>query len=735
MNNQISYSATAAINQSSEESVVYQGWQFSPNGDISFVYLQGGQAPDQINVNVSIENYPALDALGQYSEYRVRRETQYTTANPTGTEFVGVTSAIPELPAYYTLTQSNLEVNVAIGIVELGFLQPGGYRASIKLKVFGVIAGGTALEFIEERELIVRLIVIDSDGGILNAIDLDYQYVQGLPLPEGQLVTLLSNNSWSFKLPEFFDVVSPLGEINFDSITSGVKTYIGQGTQELLITLNTLATTRDIGFTNVLFMVVPDGAQERWLSVGVNHFDTDEIRISAEELFFTGIRNIEDPLPQRITVLSGLPYTIIAPSWLLVEQYFFNDNQLEITPAAAVNFAPGIYVGVVTLVSDNDEDSFSVIYTVVESVTFSISNQLNFCEDETAISMFYASNTDSRAILHLNALLPAGEFEPSIPQDLEYELAFFNNRCKFHIGDTIKRLVVWQEDPFAYGILEGLLLGFSTTHQYDIFINADVLIEIPPAAVGYEEIIRSIDNAIYVPGRPPALNQTNIKILKPTATPIRVTRKSKQLLNIGASANILATIARFRNGTAVLEFSEGSIEVATTVVCRPLYFNMFSPGDSINVMVNTLLLSTANPVAQEYIVFPDAHISNHVMWVTENNVFELYEFTGEFSINTEIEQIIVNSYKEVVRYLEKLDTEKEIDITLNSGWTLKSNQVILEEIGVSKKAWIIFEGSEDPIEVIPVPATLESEDSSRGLYAYDLNFKINPSNALRNYTS
>ena len=224
-------------------------------------------------------------------------------------------------------------------------------------------------------------------------------------------------------------------------------------------------------------------------------------------------------------------------------------------------------------------------------------------------------------------------------------------------------------------------------------------------------------------------------ILKPTRVPVRVTRKSLQILNILASRDTFLQLSKEVNSIAIPSIAANNIAIPSNVAMKPLYFDTQTPGDVVSYVLRRTQGSTVQRLNQNYIVFPDQALSTHVIWVTEHNVYDMYEFTGEFIIATAIEQITVATYKEVVMHLEKLEVVRDVMITINTGWTLKSNQVILEEIGFARKAWILLEGSQELIEVIPMTDGIENTDTARGLYAYDVKFKINPTNALRNYTS
>jgi len=161
-----------------------------------------------------------------------------------------------------------------------------------------------------------------------------------------------------------------------------------------------------------------------------------------------------------------------------------------------------------------------------------------------------------------------------------------------------------------------------------------------------------------------------------------------------------------------------------------LLFNDFTPGDIIDIR---LAKNEVDFFVQQYVVFPDQAHSNHLFYMGENNVLEIFECTGALSFTSEYDNISRVTYTELVERMENLESNKEQKLLINTGWILKSNQSIVDAIIRSRRIWYV--NGTKIISLTSLSKQLVNEDSDQELYEYDLEFIINRENNGEVYVS
>ena len=86
---------------------------------------------------------------------------------------------------------------------------------------------------------------------------------------------------------------------------------------------------------------------------------------------------------------------------------------------------------------------------------------------------------------------------------------------------------------------------------------------------------------------------------------------------------------------------------------------------------------------------------------------------------TEVKADIVD----LVEVMSKLDTTTESKLIVNTGWILKKNKVIIDEILDAKKCFFI--AGDEEYKIVPVTKKNPLEDSDSGKISFDVEFKIN----------
>ena len=450
----------------------------------------------------------------------------------------------------------------------------------------------------------------------------------------------------------------------------------------------------------------------------VHQLITGVIEADPLNLSFGAVRNIFEAAEQEITINTPSAYTVTVPTWM---EYRASENGIFVKPVPSANFALGTYAGEILISSAVDDVSVFVTHRVTETVDFNMNGPVVWCRDQEALSKFYSADNDALANLTIEAVI----YNPNtgINQGFinDYTLAFFENTAEFHIGDVVKRLFIKPDNLNRYGLLSKMQdLEDTRLIIYNAPVFLDASYELPATA----EIIK---NKAFLDGRRPAQEITAAAMLRAENIVQRVTRKSKVLVNF-YNQNLLADLVVYRNNQQV---STQQITSGSAYLFGQMFrFSEFDPGDRIRVELQT----ADEKISQEFYVFPDKQLSNHICWLNEYQTQELLEFTGDWRFESEYEMKDFKRLGNLLEELQRVDTRKEMSLVINTGWIPKTNQLLIDEINMSKLAWLITEDLHT-INLVPKSSKMTNEDSENGLYMYDVEFTINKTHDIKSHSS
>lgn len=142
------------------------------------------------------------------------------------------------------------------------------------------------------------------------------------------------------------------------------------------------------------------------------------------------------------------------------------------------------------------------------------------------------------------------------------------------------------------------------------------------------------------------------------------------------------------------------------------------------------------PQQREFIVRPPVKESIPVAFLTIFNTYEIFEFTGGYSDSIDYEHSLVDVRESYLEITKKIFSKNPQKITLNTGWILKDEVFIIDELIRSKQALIptptmltkntvyAMETILD-IKLIPVSSKIVSMDSENNRRQYDVEFLVN----------
>ena len=118
--------------------------------------------------------------------------------------------------------------------------------------------------------------------------------------------------------------------------------------------------------------------------------------------------------------------------------------------------------------------------------------------------------------------------------------------------------------------------------------------------------------------------------------------------------------------------------------------------------------------------FPDTFRPIHMQWENQNLVPEWFTFTGDYSISSDFTHLA--SKNVLSSLMQKFDTTKIKKLNINTGFILQNEIAMLEEMIISRRAFIKIEGK--VYECYNVTTKLALHSTSQNIIERDLEFII-----------
>ena len=298
-------------------------------------------------------------------------------------------------------------------------------------------------------------------------------------------------------------------------------------------------------------------------------------------------------------------------------------------------------------------------------------------------------------------------------KELNYKIPLFNKQATFNAGRKIHR------------ILENIKTLNSQEIQYRL---ATVKFSITELNYVDDTTVDAVyyPNILFAAGVKPYVNN-NTALLDINNFAARVTPNAFKNISFLIPAGDRTRVI-LKNGNLVdetTEYIEGTYNVRT----YRYNFSEFNPvpGDVFKVGIkNTTAFKSV-------FIFPEQNLSNTILFIDEFKLINSIECTGGFSTPTKYKQITHKYKRNFVEIIEVIETTKENSFLINTGWVLKTDNITIDSLLRSKKAWLFLSATE-AIELVPVAEKLVNVDSENDLYQYNLEFKINRTSDAQNYT-
>lgn len=686
-----------------------QYWSINPP-KLQYSFVLNGALPAAQTVNIGIKDFIGTPAgLGYENFHMVVERTPNWLSN---------NLAIP-----YSIIANNQNQDIDFTLVEAicNGLQPDSYFDKVKLGVYGTNIAFGVEQLISEIEVFVQLIVAGANSISVTPSITNFEHILNAAIPNAE-VLIVTGNNWKILTPIGFILSSADAAVTITQLLSGAYTAEGDGTKNINIAvsatlLNEVSETNYVGSLISTVNLLDELIDNFTITVRVSSDNVFEF--SPSKLSFFGIKNAEEPAAQELIIDSDLAFTINKPDWLLVTPALGQNHVvISVVPEPTANTTPDLYSGFLEISRIIDGNvvltKVPILYELIEFVSLpDLKQNFWFSLDNKFLEVF-TETLNTYFQLELSATLY--DFSNAVEKTiiLPYKIPLFKKHQQFNIGRIVDRLMYRMNS-----------YNDATSAQYK---PANITCLIEEKKIEDNSIIRSvlISNIKYVAGVIPETIIENCCFLDVNPKDTRVTVNSFYFLNyLLATGNYILKVEK--NGD---EFATINVNAALdNVFTRKITFELFDPGDIIkySIDINGELLE------KTFVVFPNNKESYHIVWEDEHKLKSALEFTGDYRMATDHKGVYQNYYKNLVEFLEKINSTRDKKFTANTGFILKRDQLRIDSLLDSKKAWLVLADG-TTINLVALDKKITDFDSERTLYEYDIIFQINKAHHAQSYS-
>jgi hypothetical protein len=729
----INLDPTQSFSPSTENELNTNDWVFDPPSPIIINYYAGASVPNAVDVDTTIRDYLGNDSTGLYS-YHIRPNVTIanSSSNVMPLSLSGeIFTAFNSDPLNgYEILNNNLSVTTTVNFQNLSVLPVGTHIYNVIYTVFKKDAVGNFI-LTGFKIIVVRLNVLTPETLLIQPENINISHIIDDALPASQNINIVAPSAFTLTLNQIYTLSG--GNLVAGSVSGGIRTYTGSGSQTITLELNSNVNALDAA-SYIDLITFSDSNSQITAAINLYLFEENSILVQPQVLEFVAIKNILEAEPKPLSVQGIGSISLSGPSWLNIANNIGNYNiDTIITPALSQNLSIAVYESVIEIQANGISIEIPVKYTIYDSVVLGLSEEaVNYTDDFDGISTFYTT-PEFKLKLAMTVKHYAYGFPTEFTKDLNYKLGVFNNKTQFFVGRSLNNIMAELQDLALVNMQTLANITFPDGEAYfrKYYRPAKVNLQVDFTHQNDDTLNQSFsfENIEFIKGRKPLQSFDKTAILNYYLEPLRVTPKSIAFFNFFQTGNHIIRI--FKNGE-LLEIRSHNIG-EDKIWCYKYTFQNFVPGDVVEIRLyksgSEMSISGGDSeyISQTYIVIPEGKRSYHIGWENENGVIDLMEFTGDISFKMAYDNNIVNNYRDFKEFLRKIDTRRSQTVVVNTGFVLQQNPKRLDSLLSAKRAWIMSE-TDEAVFMVPATKELANYDSDQELYAYDVEFQINLNN-------
>lgn len=338
-------------------------------------------------------------------------------------------------------------------------------------------------------------------------------------------------------------------------------------------------------------------------------------------------------------------------------------------------------------------------------------NTTDFAFTLEEVFLLFSTETDD-TYFDLTIAIDYFEFFSEVEKTkvLEYKIPLFNNQQKYFVGDKIHRNLAALPSYVAGS-------GFQYKTAKVSFLATEISI-----VDGSTVSTATLNDVKFVAGPKPTVFVENVALLSTNPFFERVSK-----------TGIFNVAMLLPSGTHDLEIYKNSTLISTSTITATATDNIylkqlkmidFTPtiGDIITIKIKDVL------ELKKIVIVKDILQHNQIVFIDAFKLPRTIEFLGEFSTPVDFKQTTHKYKRNLVEILEIVETEKVNTFKVDTGYGLKKDAIIIEELLDSKRAFLI-DNDLAKLEIVPIAKNLIKEDSAEQSFQYQVDFQINKRNA------
>ena len=719
------------INQANTETsneVEFQSW--SPIPAITYYYYNTNVpagVPTPFSIIHNIKDVIGTPLAVGYNSFKME-VNRYGYQNSTPTWFrtdvlvsnVSVDTVIP--------LENGMQYTSNHQLLNFTFLSPGTYSAFMQFKIYGRKPLFNTWHLIETHIHEIRLIV-SNELFTVSPSNLNFvHYAPTLPMASKEL-TVSGPTTWNLYVPSKFTLSTAESGVTISTLpgTFSGTVATSSGTKVLVIALS--EDFNDDPPPSTLpgvFLLTKDTTVLKTVPFFINLLSIDEyFSIDPSELFFSAVKGFSEPevlFVEANSISNDITFT--CSPWLIVtagqkEIDGVLKDGFYVTPISTVNMIAGNYNGFIDFMSTIEAEDYTISVAVFYELIGFITSPYNQDKAFTLDNKMYKLTTESsNSYFEVVQTIKTFDFFTDVEKEtiIPEKHPLFNRNTEFNASLRIHRLMSRFEKP---------------NDNYYQYIPAELVMSVKERAILDDEVIQETVLPIqkFVAGLSDNVT-VPFSFLDMNPNIRRVTKSSYLYLNL-LLPNEPVSLEIYKNGelisTVVLPVSLGKI------VSYKVDFSAFNQGDVIKYKLGSLFPSFGQDVSKSFAVFPEGRYSNHVIWEDEFLLQSVLECTGSFNLKTDLQFTSQKTFKNLVEVLNHLEVIKESKFTISTGWIMKNDQITIESLMSTKRAWMALPNNQF-IELRPLSKSIINIDSERELIDYTIEFQINRTNNAKTYS-
>lgn len=424
-------------------------------------------------------------------------------------------------------------------------------------------------------------------------------------------------------------------------------------------------------------------------TITINVINSNDITAEPAFLNFTQYRHLSETksAPLKLINPANENFSVSAPSFISVNPISGNSTvDLTVTTEQSDVLNAQTYTGEIEIAYASKVLKVPVTVNNVDFIDLPIA-EYQFCLDDFILTVQRINDTGKFVKITLEIEIEHSEGLVSVSPS--YQIAYFNEKASTDVGRKVHHYF----PLFSKQIFENPGIEFNNIFVYK---PANVNIIIEELNADYEVIFtKTTENIKLYPGK------------KPKMFPIFSNSSIKRIY--ADSAHSFSYLTTLVDPSDIVEKTVSTNPFGTGEV-NAVYFedseNLMDFGDFKNVL------------GIDFIRFPKGHEQVYLQFINHNLVPELAVFNGFYEINDDY----TYTYDDIEFNARKYDTESIKKITLNTGFLLKEQSVMVDEICKSNLSFL--KADNEIYRTLPLTAKIKSVSKSENLMNFELEFLI-----------